>query len=83
MRIILFTALTFIFAQNNIPDPWGGYSVSNSDNFDVSIDNLSKDYFCLALHFRFMFTLYTSALHFRFLFHFYMSGSYFWFRFMI
>ena len=35
MRIILFTALTFLFAQSNTPDPWGGYSVSNSDNFDV------------------------------------------------
>ena len=38
---------------------------------------------CLALYFRFMFTLENSALNFRLLFHFYMSDSYFWFRFMI
>ena len=38
---------------------------------------------CLALYFRFMFTLYTSALNFILFFHFYMSDSYFWFRFMI
>ena len=38
---------------------------------------------CLALYFRFMFTLYTSASNFTLLFHFYMPDSYFWFRFMI
>ena len=38
---------------------------------------------CLALYFRFMFTLYTSALNFILFFHFYMSDSYFYFRFMI
>ena len=35
MRIILFTFLTILFSQDTTPDPWGGYSVANSDNFDI------------------------------------------------
>ena len=35
MFIILFILTTLLFSQEIDPDPWGGYSVSNSENFDT------------------------------------------------